>query len=69
MIQEWSKVEYQWGNGLVTWTVQETYDYEVSKTIDWTKVTRKWESGNKALYIETDKGDKVLKSENEVKKV
>lgn len=69
MIQEGSKVKYDWGNGSVEWKVIETYDEEVTKTIEWNKVTRKWESWNKALYIETTDGDKVLKSENEVSKV
>ncbi|MFS4482114.1 HVA1 family protein [Hyunsoonleella sp. 2307UL5-6] len=32
-------------------------------------VTRNGESGNKALYIEQDDGDYVLKSESEVENV
>ena len=69
MIQTGSKVKYDWWNGTVYWKVQESYDDEITKTIDGTSVTRKWETWNKALYIKTIDGDMVLKSESEVSKV
>jgi len=68
MIQKWTQVKYSWGNGSVEWKVVESYDHEVTKTIKWHQVTRKWEIWNKALYIETDDGDMVLKSESEVER-
>lgn len=68
MIQEGSTVTYKWWNGSVKWKVLKTYDEKVTKTIDGTQVTRKWETWNKALCIETENWDKVLKSENEVEK-
>ncbi|MEO9558939.1 MAG: HVA1 family protein, partial [Nonlabens ulvanivorans] len=48
--------------------VKETYTESVTKTISGNEVTRNGESGNKALYIEQDDGDMVLKLESEVKK-
>ena len=68
MIQEGTKVKWKWGNGTAKGKVIETYTKEVTKTIDGSEVTRKGETGNKALYIEQDDGDKVLKSESEVER-
>lgn len=69
MIQEGSKVKWKWGNGTGKGKVQETFTEEVTKTIKGNKVTRKGESGNKALYIKQDDGDHVLKSESEVEHI
>ena len=69
MIQKGSKVKWKWGNGTATGKVQETYTKDVTKTIKGTEVTRKGESGNKALYIKQDDGDLVLKSESEVEHI
>ena len=68
MIKKGSKVKWKWGNGSATGKVIETYTEEVTKTIKGNEVTRKGETGNKALYIEQEDGDKVLKSESEVEK-
>ena len=68
MIQEGTKVKWNWGNGTAEGKVIETYTKEVTKTIKGNKVTRKGESGNKALYIEQEDGDKVLKNESEVER-
>ena len=69
MIQKGTKVKWKWGNGTATGKVIETYAKEVTKTIEGNEVTRKGESGNKALYIEQEDGDKVLKSESEVERI
>ncbi|WP_179344005.1 hypervirulence associated TUDOR domain-containing protein [Winogradskyella ursingii] len=69
MIQKGTKVQWDWGNGSAQGKVIDTYTEEVTKTIKGNDVTRKGESGNKALYIEQDDGDKVLKSESEVQRV
>ena len=66
MIQEGTKVQWEWGNGTATGTVEETYSKEVTKTIKGNEVTRKGEEGDKALYIKQEDGDYVLKSESEV---
>ncbi|WP_116105424.1 DUF2945 domain-containing protein [Lewinella sp. IMCC34191] len=68
MIREGSKVKWSWGNGTATGKVEETFSKEVTRTIDGNEVTRKGESGNKALLIEQDDGGKVLKLESEVEK-
>ena len=69
MIKEGSTVKWKWGDGTAEGEVKETYTTEVTKTIKGNKVTRKGESGNKALYIKQDDGDYVLKSESEVENV
>ena len=68
MIRKGSKVTWKFGNGEATGKVKETYAEEVSKTIKGEKITRKGESGNKALLIEQEDGDTVLKLESEVSK-
>ena len=68
MIKEGSKVKWNWGEGTAQGTVKQTYAQKVTKTIKGTEVTRDGEQGNKALYIEQDDGDHVLKSESEVEK-
>ena len=69
MIKEGSTVKWKWGSGTAQGKVEETYTTEVTKTIKGNKVTRKGESGNKALLIKQEDGDQVLKSESEVEKV
>ncbi|THH41596.1 hypervirulence associated TUDOR domain-containing protein [Neolewinella litorea] len=68
MIREGSKVKWKWGNGTATGTVEETFTKEVTRTLKGSEVTRKGESGNKALLIKQDNGDRVLKLESEVEK-
>ena len=69
MIQKGSTVKWKWGNGTAQGKVQETYSEEVTKTIKGSKIIKKGESGNKALLIEQEDGDQVLKLESEVEKV
>lgn len=66
MIKEGTKVQWKWGNGTATGKVITTYTKEVTKTIKGNEVTRKGEKANKALYIEQEDGDTVLKVESEV---
>ncbi len=68
MIQEGTKVSWKWGNGTATGTVKSSFTKEVTRTIDGNEVTRKGEEGNKALYIEQEDGDHVLKLESEVER-
>ena len=68
MIQKGSTVKWKWGNGSAQGEVQETYAEEVTKTIKGSKITKKGESGNKALLIKQKDGDQVLKLESEVEK-
>lgn len=66
MIRKGSTVKWKWGNGTATGKVMETYSHEVEKTIKGNTITRKGETGNKALLIKQEDGSEVLKLENEV---
>lgn len=66
MIKKGTKVQWKWGSGTATGKVIETFTEEVHKTIKGSKITRKGEKDNKALFIEQEDGDHVLKLENEV---
>ena len=68
MIAKGTKVKWKWGSGTATGKVIETYSESVTKTIKGSKITRNGEKGNRALFIEQEDGDKVLKSESEVEK-
>ena len=68
MIREGSKVKWSWGNGSAEGKVKETFTEKVSRTIKGNEVTRNGEEGNKALFIEQEDGDRVLKLESEVEK-
>lgn len=69
MIRKGSEVKWQWGTGEASGKVIETYKKSITKTIKGSEITRNGKSGNKALYIEQEDGDKVLKLENEVTKI
>jgi len=66
MIREGTTVQWKWGNGTAKGVVKSTFTKSVTKTIKGNEVTRNGEEGNKALYIEQDDGDSVLKLESEV---
>ena len=68
MIRKGTKVKWKWGSGTATGKVLETHTEEIHKTIKGSKITRKGEQGNMALYIEQEDGDKVLKLESEVER-
>ena len=61
-------MKWKWGSGTAEGKVVETFDHEVTRTIKGSEVTRKGTSDNKALLIEQEDGDKVLKLEDEVEK-
>lgn len=69
MIRKGTSVKWSWGNGTAEGIVQETYTSKITKTIKGNKVTRNGKKGNKALYIEQNDGDLVLKNETEVERV
>ncbi|MBW2961333.1 DUF2945 domain-containing protein [Mesonia aestuariivivens] len=69
MIKQGSEVKWKWGSCTAKGKVEETYVKEITKTINGTKVTRKGESGNKALFIKQKDGTTVLKLEQEVEKI
>ena len=68
MIREGSKVKWSWGNGTAEGKVKETFSEKTTRTIKGNEVTKNGESSNKALLIEQEDGDRVLKLESEVEK-
>ncbi len=68
MIRKGTKVNWKWGSGTGEGKVIETFQEEITKTLKGSKITRKGEKGNKALLIELEDGDQVLKLESEVEK-
>jgi len=68
MIRKGSEVSWKWGNGSATGKVKETFTKKITRTIKGNEVTRKGEKGDKALLIEQEDGDQVLKLESEVEK-
>ena len=63
MIKEGSDVKWKWGSGYAKGKVKDTFDHEVTKTIDEAEVTRKDEEGNKALLIQQKDDSEALKLE------
>ena len=68
MIKKGTEVSWKWGSGTATGKVAETFTEEITKTIKGSEITRKGSKENKALLIEQEDGDKVLKLESEVKR-
>lgn len=68
MIRKGTRVKWNWGNGTAEGKVMETHTTKTTKTIKGADVTRNGAEDNRALYIEQDDGDHVLKSENEVRR-
>ena len=68
MIREGTTVKWTWGQGTAKGTVKETYTSSITKTFKGEKVTRHGEANNKALLIEQEDGDQVLKLESEVQR-
>ena len=68
MITEGTKVKWKWGKGTATGKVKDTFDRKVTTTIKGTRVTRNGEPGNKALFIQQENGNEVLKLESEVER-
>lgn len=64
--REGDNVEWNWGSGTATGTVQESFTERVTRTIKGTDVTRDADADNPAYLIEQEDGDRVLKSESEL---
>lgn len=64
---EGDKVEWDWGDGTATGTVQKTYTQKITRKIKGTEVTRDGSGDDPALFIEQDDGDEVLKLSSEVR--
>jgi hypothetical protein len=66
--QQGDRVEWQWGNGSATGTIQEKFTSKVTRTIKGSEITRNATEDEPAYLIEQEDGDQVLKSHSEVKK-
>ena len=67
-ISEGDKVEWDWGDGTATGTVQSTFTEKTTRNIKGSEVTRNGTKDDPALYIEQEDGDNVLKLASEVRK-
>lgn len=61
-------VEWTWGQGTGTGTVETIYTHRITRTIAGTEVTRDADDDNPAYFIRQDDGDTVLKSGSELSK-
>jgi hypothetical protein len=61
------RVEWDWGNGTATGTVEKTYTRKITRTLQGSEVTRNGSDDDPALYIEQKDGDGVLKLASEVR--
>ena len=68
MIRKGSKVKWSYGKGTAEGKVKETFDKEVTRKLKGSEVTRKGSKDDKALLIEQEDGDEVLKLQSEVEK-
>ena len=69
MIRKGTVVKWKWGSGYAKGKVMETFGRKITKEIKGAEVTRNGSTDNKALFIEQNDGDHVLKSESEVERV
>lgn len=63
------KVEWNWGNGTGEGKVVDSFKEKVTRTINGKEITRNADEDNPAYLVEQEDGDRVLKSESELKKV
>lgn len=59
-------VEWNWGSGTASGTVEKSYSETVTRTIKGTEVTRHGSDDDPALLIRQEDGDVVLKLSSEV---
>ena len=65
---EGDKVEWDWGDGTGTGTVQKVYTQKTTLKIKGSEVTRNGSEDDPALEIKQEDGTKVLKLASEVSK-
>ena len=68
MIRTGTQVKWKWGSGTAEGKVIETFEREVTRTLKGTEVTRKGSQDDKAILIEQEDGDQVLKLQSEVER-
>lgn len=65
---EGDRVEWDWGNGTASGTVQSTFEEKTTRTIDGNEVTRDGTQDDPAVYITREEGNNVLKLASEIRK-
>ncbi len=68
MIRKGSKVKWSYGKGTAEGKVVETFEEDITRKIKGSEITRKGSKEDKALLIEQEDGDQVLKLQSEVEK-
>ena len=63
-----TKVQWKWGNGHGTGTVEESFTEDAQRQIKGQTVKRKASKDDPAYLIEQDDGDRVLKGHSELSK-
>jgi Protein of unknown function (DUF2945). len=67
-ISKGDHVSWKWGANTAEGTAAEKFTSDVERTFEGTRVKRKADNGEPAFLIEQEDGDRVLKSESEIKK-
>ena len=61
-------VEWDWGNGTATGQIVESFEREVERTLQGSKVSRNGSEDDPAYLIRQEDGDEVLKLHPEIRK-
>lgn len=67
-IAKGDEVEWKWGANKAEGTAAEKFTSDVERTIKGTRVKRKADKEEPAFLIKQEDGDRVLKSQSELKK-
>ena len=62
------KVEWDWGEGTASGTIEKVYTEKITRKINGNEVTRKASQDEPAYYIEQSDDGAALKSHSEVRK-
>lgn len=62
------KLQWNWGSGTGEGTVEDKFTEKVTRKLQGTEVTRDASTDNPAYLLKQEDGDRVLKSESELKK-
>jgi hypothetical protein len=68
MIRTGTEVSWNWGQGTAKGKVVDTFSEKVTRKLKGAEVTRNGSKDDKALLIEQEDGDQVLKLESEVER-
>lgn len=66
--QKETHIEWDWGNGIAKGQIVDSFEREVERTLQGSKVKRNGSEDNPAYLIRQDDGDEVLKLHSEIRK-